>query len=167
MEALIHRVEVLLVRKGHAASAWLSWTEARCLVKSVTTRDYSAKEAVCSRWRPMSTANQVNDSSWTSSPDEMNKAPSNIWLQQHGTSQAWTVQWSPSQILDPRLFLAAKWSESHSGMSDTLQPHGLYSPWNSPGQNTGVGRAVPFSRGSSQPRDQTQVSWIAGGFITS
>ena len=25
-------------------------------------------------------------------------------------------------------------------MSDSLQPHGLYSPWNSPGQNTGVGR---------------------------
>ena len=23
--------------------------------------------------------------------------------------------------------------------SPTLQPHGLYSPWNSPGQNTGVG----------------------------
>ena len=22
----------------------------------------------------------------------------------------------------------------------TLRPHGLYSPWNSPGQNTGVGR---------------------------
>ena len=30
--------------------------------------------------------------------------------------------------------------------------HGLYSPWNSPGQNTGV-IAFPFSRGSSQPRD--------------
>ena len=30
-------------------------------------------------------------------------------------------------------------SESHSVMSDSLQPHGLYSPWNSPGQNTGVG----------------------------
>src|SRR5574337_516394 len=29
--------------------------------------------------------------------------------------------------------------ESHSVMSDFLQPHGLYSPWNSPGQNTGVG----------------------------
>ena len=27
--------------------------------------------------------------------------------------------------------------------------------------------AVPFSRGSSQPRDQTQVSYIAGGFFTS
>ena len=24
-------------------------------------------------------------------------------------------------------------------MSDSLQPHGLYSPWNSPGQHTGVG----------------------------
>ena len=24
-------------------------------------------------------------------------------------------------------------------MPDSLQPHGLYSPWNSPGQNTGVG----------------------------
>ena len=30
-------------------------------------------------------------------------------------------------------------SESHSVMSDPLRPHGLYSPWNSPGQNTGVG----------------------------
>ena len=27
--------------------------------------------------------------------------------------------------------------------------------------------AVPFSRGSSQPRDQSQVSHIAGGFFTS
>jgi len=27
--------------------------------------------------------------------------------------------------------------------------------------------AFPFSRGSSQPRDQTQVSLIAGGFFTS
>ena len=27
--------------------------------------------------------------------------------------------------------------------------------------------AYPFSRGSSQPRDQTQVSLIAGGFFTS
>ena len=30
-------------------------------------------------------------------------------------------------------------SESHSVMSDSLGPHGLYSPWNSPGQSTGVG----------------------------
>ena len=30
-------------------------------------------------------------------------------------------------------------SESHSVMSDSLQPHGLYIPWNSLGENTGVG----------------------------
>ena len=30
-------------------------------------------------------------------------------------------------------------SESCSVVSDSLWPHGLYSPWNSPGQNTGVG----------------------------
>ena len=51
-------------------------------------------------------------------------------------------------------------------MNDSLQTHGLYNPWNSPGQNTGVG-AILFSRGSSQPRDQTQVSCIAGRFFTS
>ena len=32
-----------------------------------------------------------------------------------------------------------KGSESRSVVSDSLRPHGLYSPWNSPGQNTGVG----------------------------
>ena len=30
-------------------------------------------------------------------------------------------------------------SEGRSVVSDSLWPHGLYSPWNSPGQNTGVG----------------------------
>ena len=30
-------------------------------------------------------------------------------------------------------------NESRSVMSDSLQSHELYSPWNSPGQNTGVG----------------------------
>ena len=30
-------------------------------------------------------------------------------------------------------------SESHSVVSDSLWPHGLYSSWNSPGQNTRVG----------------------------
>ena len=30
-------------------------------------------------------------------------------------------------------------SECFSVVSDSLQPHELYSPWNSPGQNTGVG----------------------------
>ena len=96
-------------------------------------------------------------------------------------------------------------SESHSVLSDSSWPHGLYSPWNSPGQNTEVGNfsllqgifptqglnpglphcrwilyqlshkrsprileclAYPFSRGSSQPRNQTGVSCMAGGFFT-
>ena len=33
---------------------------------------------------------------------------------------------------------SVKWSESHSIMSNSLRPNGLYSPWNSPGQTTGV-----------------------------
>ena len=91
-------------------------------------------------------------------------------------------------------------SESRSLVSSSLRPHGLYSPWHSPGQNTGVGSlsllqgifstprtiasqaplsmgilqarilewvAIASSRGSSQPRDRTQVSGIAGRFFTS
>ena len=45
-------------------------------------------------------------------------------------------------------------------------PMDYYSPRNFPGQNTGV-VAIPFSRASSQPRDQTQVSCIADRFFTS
>ena len=44
-------------------------------------------------------------------------------------------------------------NESRSVGSDSLRSHGLYGP----GQNTEVG---PYSRGSSQPRDGTQVSCI-------
>ena len=40
------------------------------------------------------------------------------------------------------------------------------SPWNSPGQTTGVG-SLSFSRGSSQPRDWTQVSCTVGVLFTS
>ena len=96
-------------------------------------------------------------------------------------------------------------SESCSVVSDSLWRHGLYSPWNSPGQNTGVSSfsllrgifptqglnpgllrcrqilyqlrhqgslrilewvAYPFSSGSSRPRNQTRISWIAGRFFT-
>ena len=59
--------------------------------------------------------------------------------------------------------IEVKGSESHSVVYDSLQPHGLYIhqarilEW----------VAVPFSRGSSQPRDQTRVSFFAGGFFTS
>ena len=100
-----------------------------------------------------------------------------------------------------------KWNEGEncSFVSDSLRPHVLYNPWNSPGYNTGVGSlpllqgifptqgsnpgllhcrwiiyqlshkgsprilervALPFSRGSSQPRNQTGVSCIEGKFFT-
>ena len=69
-----------------------------------------------------------------------------------------------------RIFKAAAkfWpeSKSHWVMSNSLQPHRLYSSWNSPGQNTGVG-SLYHPRGSSQPRNPNQVSRIAGGFFTS
>ena len=61
--------------------------------------------------------------------------------------------------------LLKKESESHSIVSDSLQSHGLYSSWNSLGQNTG-GVAFPFCRGSSLSGDRTQVSHIAGRFFT-
>ena len=95
--------------------------------------------------------------------------------------------------------------ESCSVVLNSLRPHGLYSPWNSLGQNTGVGSlsllqgifptqgsnpglphcrqilyqlshrgsprilewvASSISRGSSQPRNRTRVSCIAGRFFT-
>ena len=37
------------------------------------------------------------------------------------------------------IFVYGVFSESHSVMSDSLRPHGLYRSWNSPGQNTEVG----------------------------
>ena len=49
-------------------------------------------------------------------------------------------------------------------MSDSLWPHGLHSPWTSPGQNTGVGN-ISLLRESSQLRDRTQVFLIAGWFL--
>ena len=70
--------------------------------------------------------------------------------------------------MSPEKPLMTVWSESegHSAVSDSLQPHGLYSPWNSPGKNTGV-VVISSSRGSSQPREWTQVSHVADRFFTS
>ena len=77
----------------------------------------------------------------------------------HSSSPEGCSNLKPSQ----RWKFAYSESESHSVMSHSLWSHGLYSP--------GVGIlewvAFPFSKGSSQPRDRTQVSRIAGGFFTS
>ena len=56
-------------------------------------------------------------------------------------------------------------SESHSVVSDSLQPHDYKVHGILQARNL-EWIAFPFSRGSSQPRDQTQVSRIAGGFFT-
>jgi len=47
----------------------------------------------------------------------------------------------PSPVLYCRslLVICFIYSERHSVMFNCLQPHKPYSPWNSPGQNTGVG----------------------------
>ena len=47
----------------------------------------------------------------------------------------------------------------------TLRPHGLYSLWNSLGQNTGVG-SRSLLQGISQPRDCTQACRIVRRFFT-
>ena len=49
------------------------------------------------------------------------RSPSSVWL----SYSSW--KWKESK------------SASHSVVSNSLWPHGLYSPWNSPGQNIRVG----------------------------
>ena len=49
-------------------------------------------------------------------------------------------------------FLHLSESGSCSVVSDSLQPHGLHSPWNPPGQNIGVG-SLSLLQGIFQPRD--------------
>ena len=44
-----------------------------------------------------------------------------------------------SQIIMLNILNLHSESESCSVVSNSLRPHGLYSPWNSSGQNTGVG----------------------------
>ena len=56
--------------------------------------------------------------------------------------------------------------ESRSVVSDSLQLRGLYSPWNFPGQNTGV-RSLSILQGIFPTQGSNQVSHIGGGFFTS
>ena len=54
---------------------------------------------------------------------------------------SWRRDWTWVSCITGRFFTiwATSESESHSVVPDSLQPHGLYSPWNSPDQNTEVG----------------------------
>ena len=49
------------------------------------------------------------------------------------------------------LVTGLKWSEICSSVFNTLLPHGPYSPWNSPGQNTGVGSLSLLKREPRSP----------------
>ena len=60
----------------------------------------------------------------------------------------------------------SEWVSESRCLSDSLGPHKLYNPWNSL-QKVLEWVAFPFSKGSSQPWDRTQVSCITGGFFTS
>ena len=83
-------------------------------------------------------------------------------------STSWPEGWtgkpgSTRRTISPSLSLSS--SESHSAVSDCLRRHGLYSPWNSPGQKTGLGSLSLLQR-SSEPRDRTQIFHMVGGFFT-
>ena len=74
-----------------------------------------------------------------------------------GSTEVW---WSWRNTLDSNSWISF-FLISHSVTSDSLRPHGILQA------RTLEWVAFPFSRGSSQPRDQTQVSRIACGFFTS
>ena len=126
-------------------------------------------------------------------------APGSSWF-----TNCWSLAWRILSITLPSMWKSE--SENCSVTSDSSWHNRLYSPWNFPGQNTGIGSCsllqgilptqrsnpglphcrwilyqlshqgsprilewitYPFSRVSSQPRDRTQVSHIAGRFFTS
>ena len=59
-------------------------------------------------------------------------------------------------------------SESRSVMSDSLQLHGLYSPWNSPGKTIGVGCHVLLQGIFPTQGSDLRLLFpaLAGGFFT-
>ena len=69
----------------------------------------------------------------------------------HSSILAWRIPWMmlESTIRKQKINFRnkpgeLKWSESHSVVSSSLGLYKLYSPWNSPGQNTGVGSLSPL-----------------------
>ena len=57
-------------------------------------------------------------------------------------------------------------SSKYNGSAMTLWPHGLYSPWNSPGQNIGMG-SLSLLQGIFPTQGSNPGLCIAGGFFTS
>ena len=119
----------------------------------------------------------------------------------HAIFKQYHIKMSYTEQRKNNQYVLRRFIKQSSTVSDSLGPHGLYSPWNSPGQNTGVGSlsflpnqgsnpgllhcrgilyqlshkgsprmlewvVYPFSSQSSQPRNRTRVSCIAGRLFT-
>ena len=67
----------------------------------------------------------------------------------------------------PTQIVSESESESHSVVSNSFRPHGLYTVYGILQARILEWVAFPFSRGFFQSRDRNQVSRIAGGFFTS
>ena len=70
----------------------------------------------------------------------------NVHIREVNSPSLFFSRWVVSDSLRPRgrqharlPFLAYLPESESCSLSDSLQPHELYNPWNSPGQNTGVG----------------------------
>ena len=110
-----------------------------------------------------------------------------------GRKILWRRKWQPTPVLLPgksrgwrNLVGYSPWGRKESDMTEWLSFHFLLNwclvtkscttlcgspparllpPWDFPGKNTGVGCHFPFQV-SSNPRDWTYVSWLAGRFFT-
>ena len=69
-----------------------------------------------------------------------------LWKQVRSTGAGWGAPSSSLPQFPHGALGSSSESERHSVVSDSLRPHGLYSPGNSPGQNTGVG-SLSFLQG--------------------
>ena len=78
----------------------------------------------------------------------------------------WQVDSLPLSHLESLSVYLKSESESHSVLSNSLRPHGLYTVCGILQARLLEWVAIPFSRRSSQPRNQTRVSCIARGFFT-
>ena len=74
---------------------------------------------------------------FTRASDPLKTSVDLILSQQRGNAHLLTT--TPYRSILAAGYKTHKWSESHSVVSNSSWPHGLYSPWNSQGQNTGVG----------------------------
>ena len=80
-------------------------------------------------------------------------------------SFAFGPPWSTWIIVSEEHLSCSEWvSESCSVLSYSLQPHGLFSPWNFTEQNTGVG-SLSLLQGIFPTQGSTQVSRIADRFF--